>query len=246
MGPIHGIQELPRWTPEGQSTSARSADLKPAAKPRCAGAGGLPRGARPLRAFDAALLAATIAVHASAEFVRLEQARGERHGAYHSAVHIDDCPPRFDEARDECVEPKGGRVCDLAARRGLGTRGGDGGGESAALGRPPPREGEAASDRVAALILAVEHDADAPTRDAAALIDSDPRGTPEALRLPRGRGTARVDSGPGPLFRGKQSDLLESFLTRPRLHAADRFRHAQEESARANLARSIAGFHGTG
>jgi predicted metal-dependent HD superfamily phosphohydrolase len=92
------------------------------------------------------------------------------------------------------------------------------------------------------LILATRHDASPATADARLLVDVDLAilGAP-AARLDEYERQVRAEYAwvPGPIFRRKRREILEGFLSRPRLYGSEAFRATFEETARANLSRSI-------
>jgi predicted metal-dependent HD superfamily phosphohydrolase len=96
---------------------------------------------------------------------------------------------------------------------------------------------------VSALILATKHEAAPVAHDARFVVDIDlailgsPREGFEAYEAAIRREYRWV---PGPLFRRKRREVLQSFLDRSRIYSTDHFHALLEGPARANLARSVA------
>ncbi|MEM6569536.1 MAG: N-methyl-D-aspartate receptor NMDAR2C subunit [Planctomycetota bacterium] len=196
-----------------------------------------------------------LALDGAAEFDRIEAAHAERHRAYHTAVHIDDCLGRLDEARALCDEPDEIEFALWLHDAVYRTRRGGSEEESARWATDLLERGgadEARRGRVHALILVTCHDAVPPPGDASVMVDIDL----SILGAPTERFDAYEDEVrreyrwvPGPLFRSKRVEILRSFLDRDRIYATDRFHDALEARARENVARSIArlgGSTGTG
>jgi predicted metal-dependent HD superfamily phosphohydrolase len=98
-------------------------------------------------------------------------------------------------------------------------------------------------ERVGALVMATKHAAPPQTTDERLLVDVDLAilGAPRE-RFDEYEKQIRAEYGwvPGFLFRRKRREVLAGFLARPVLLSSAYFRERLEESARANLQRSIA------
>ena len=99
-----------------------------------------------------------------------------------------------------------------------------------------------AAERVSDLIMATRHDGTPVDADAQLLVDIDLAilgAAPE--RFDEYEGQVREEYGwvPGFLFRSTRRRILDGFLARPRIYATDHLHERREESARANLRRSI-------
>jgi predicted metal-dependent HD superfamily phosphohydrolase len=99
------------------------------------------------------------------------------------------------------------------------------------------------SSRVHGLIMVTRHEAIPQAMDEKVLVDVDLwiLGAPE-MRFDEYEVQVREEYGwvPGPIYRRKRRELLESFLARPAIYNTDRFIQRYEARARANLARSLA------
>ena len=178
-------------------------------------------------------------------YAQLESAYAEPHRHYHTGQHIADCLEQFDMACDLTTAPE---EVELAlwfhdaiyrptfsknelrsaewARRFLRSVGGD----------------ETRSQRVFDHIMATQHGAGTLSGDTAVVVDID-------LSI-LGRETSEYDVYeraiceeykwvPGPLYRKKRAEILESFLERPAIYETRHFHETYEESARENLRRAI-------
>jgi predicted metal-dependent HD superfamily phosphohydrolase len=178
-------------------------------------------------------------------FSELEAAYSEPHRHYHTGQHITDCLEQLDGAQALATRPE---EVELAlwfhdaiyratssknelrsaewAQRFLASFGAD----------------ETKSQRVFDHIMATQHDAGTLSGDTAVVVDID-------LSI-LGRKTAEYDNYeraireeykwvPGPLYRKKRIEVLESFLDRPAIYETRSFRELYEKSARENLRRAI-------
>ena len=109
--------------------------------------------------------------------------------------------------------------------------------------------GSTVGERVAALVMATRHAAVPDRRDARAVVDVDL----SILGAPRERfdeyeRDVRLEYGwvPGVVFRLERRKILRSFLERPRIFLTSAMHAAREETARANLERSLRRLEGDG
>ena len=170
----------------------------------------------------------------------------ERHRAYHTRQHLDECLTLLDGLRADCE-----REHEVAAalwfhdafylpRRGDNElRSADWLAEVASAAGLPAD----VLARLHALVMATRHDAVPVGRDAQVLVDIDLAilGSPQA-RFDAYERQVRVEYRwvPKPLYRRKRAAVLASFLARPRLYSTDGFFERFERPARENLGRSIA------
>jgi predicted metal-dependent HD superfamily phosphohydrolase len=179
------------------------------------------------------------------ERVALLARYAEPHRRYHTLRHLDECFARIEPVReraervgeleaalwyhDAVYDPHASdneaRSADLAVRAM----------ERAGLG-------EAACERVRALIMATRHDALPAPGDAALLVDVDLGilAAPPA-RFDEYEEEIRAEYVwvPGPLFRRKRREVLSGFVARERIYVSGAF-DSDERRARENLTRSIA------
>jgi predicted metal-dependent HD superfamily phosphohydrolase len=91
--------------------------------------------------------------------------------------------------------------------------------------------------------MVTRHDAAPVTNDEKVLVDADLwiLGAPEK-RFDEYEQQVREEYGwvPGPIYRRKRRQILESLLARPAIYGTGRFLRRYEREARANLARSLA------
>jgi predicted metal-dependent HD superfamily phosphohydrolase len=170
---------------------------------------------------------------------------GEPHRRYHTVQHLDECFARLDEAPVPVEHPCEVELALWFHDTVYDTRRSDNEAKSAALARSEgARAGlaEAVLARLDALILATRHDASPATPDATLLVDVDLAilGAP-VDRFDEYERQVQAEYGwvPEPIFRRKRREILEGFLSRPRLFGTDAFRARFEDAARANLSRSI-------
>lgn len=173
----------------------------------------------------------------------------ESHRAYHNLAHVEHALDELDEVRDLAKDPDAVELAlwfhDLVYDIGAGNNEE----ESARLARKAVVEfglTEGLADRVSGLILATRHNATPLDSDAQLVVDIDL----SILGQPPGRFDAyeeEIRSEYAPVieergaagFNAGRARILRRFLTRPAIYSTDYFRRKYEESARANLRRSI-------
>jgi predicted metal-dependent HD superfamily phosphohydrolase len=169
----------------------------------------------------------------------------EPHRHYHTVQHLDECFARLDDARALAEHIHEVELALWFHDAVYDTRRSDNEAQSAALARAEgARAGlsESVLARVDSLILATRHDASPTTPDATLLVDVDLAilGAPvERFDEYERQVQAEYAWVPGPIFRRKRRELLEGFLSRPRVYSTEAFRERFEDAARANLSRSI-------
>jgi predicted metal-dependent HD superfamily phosphohydrolase len=169
----------------------------------------------------------------------------EPHRRYHTVQHLDECFSRLDDARAVAEHFHEIELALWFHDAVYDPRRPDNEAQSAALARA---EGVGAGvpasvlARVDSLILATRHDASPATPDATLLVDVDLAilGAP-VDRFDEYEQQVRAEYAwvPGLIFRRKRREILEGFLSRPRVYGTEAFHAKFEDAARANLSRSI-------
>lgn len=180
---------------------------------------------------------------ASFDAVVRRYAEPERH--YHDAAHIAACLAWFDEVRDQIVDPVAVELAVWLHDVIYDARVLDNEERSADFARAALLKAGAAGDlvrRVAALILTTKSHEPGSVRDAPWLLDIDLAILGQAAET-----FAAYDAGiraeyawvdPATYVK-KRREVLERFLSRPRIYYTDYFRVRFEATARANLVRAI-------
>ncbi|WP_129642367.1 HD domain-containing protein [Peristeroidobacter agariperforans] len=196
------------------------------------------------------LMAAFALPETNESFDRLLDAYSQKHRQYHTGAHIEHCLHEFDAASELAHEPaevefalwlhdavydpyssnneakSADWACDLLHRGGVSSE---------------------RVERVRAHIMATRHEAPAELDDSKLVVDIDLSilGVDEAAYA-RFETDVRQEYRwvPGPLFRSKRAEILESFLARPTIYSTTAFRDRYEVQARRNLAAAIAALRG--
>jgi predicted metal-dependent HD superfamily phosphohydrolase len=169
----------------------------------------------------------------------------ERHRAYHTLQHLQECLATCEEVRASCERPAEVQLALWFHDAIYDTKASDSEEQSAAwaqralaAARAPSQVGE----RVRDLVLATRHAATPASVDAAVTVDVDLAilGADEH-RFEEYERQVRFEYAwvPEPLFRSGRARLLREFLARPAIYATAALRQRLEERARANLRRSI-------
>jgi len=184
---------------------------------------------------------------ADAQFARLSAAYSEPHRAYHTLEHIETLFAEFDAARQLSERPdeveyaiwfhdavydarsdvNEEKSADLAAE------------VASEIGLPP-----AFASSVRALIIATDHAAAPPARDAQLIVDCDlaPLGcSAEQFRENGKRVRHEYAWIPEDEYIARRSAFLGQFLARPHIYCTDPFREQYEAQARRNLQSVISG-----
>ena len=183
-------------------------------------------------------------------FDALRSAYNEKQRYYHTAAHIDDCLERLDEAVELADRPAEIEIALWFHDAVYKPMRSDNEERSADWARDFLLSGEADSNtanRVHGYIMDTCHEASPGAGDAALLVDID-------LSI-LGRDAATFDRFeqnvrreykwvPGPMFRRKRAEILESFLVRDTIYATAYFHNRYEASARRNLENAIAALRG--
>jgi predicted metal-dependent HD superfamily phosphohydrolase len=191
------------------------------------------------------LLASLHAAPESDTFLKLQSAYRQKHRAYHTARHIDECLSLFDELK-ECAEhpaevelalwfhdaiyrPMSKSNEEQSARWATDFAG--------QIGVSP-----AAISRIRALIMATCHIASPADGDARLLVDVDLAilGA-EADRYEEFERDVRREYRwvPSFIYRSKRAAILQSFLDRPRIYHLELTHQRFEERARTNIVGAI-------
>lgn len=183
---------------------------------------------------------------AGTRFDELERAHSEKHRRYHTTRHIEECLRLFDAVRGLCRFPEEVEYAIWLHDAVYHPRRSDNEEKSAGLaGRwleECGAEGETI-ERVRRLILITRHTGDPQTTDERVLVDIDLHilGAP-AERFDEYEEQVRSEYRwvPAPLFNRRRAQILEGFLARDPLYHTGACRSEFEESAKANLRRSLA------
>lgn len=161
----------------------------------------------------------------------------EPHRRYHTLTHLEECFAAFDEIADLAERPADVELALWFHDAIYDTRRTDNEQRSADWAR------SVCGDPVARLVMVTRHDAAPVTNDEKVLVDADLwiLGAPEK-RFDEYEQQVREEYGwvPGPIYRRKRRQILESLLARPAIYGTGRFLRRYEREARANLARSLA------
>ena len=157
---------------------------------------------------------------------------------YHTLQHLEECFAAFDPIFDLAEHPADVELALWFHDAIYDTRRSDNEKRSADWA-----QSVTGSSRVHGLIMVTRHEAIPQAMDEKVLVDVDLwiLGAPEK-RFDEYEVQVREEYGwvPGPIYRRKRRELLESFLARPAIYNTDRFIQRYEARARANLARSLA------
>jgi len=169
----------------------------------------------------------------------------EPHRGYHTLAHILDCLREFQTVRQHASEPDAIELALWFHDAVYNPRASDNEEQSARLAEKVLGEAKVAGDfihRVRDLILATRHQAAPESTDAKLLVDVD-------LAV-LGQSAGRFDEYeagvlkeyrwvPRAIFASKRAAILKSFLDRPAIYTTPWFQQKYEQSARANLERSV-------
>lgn len=178
-------------------------------------------------------------------YSQLESVYAEPHRHYHTGQHIADCLDQFDIARDLATEPEEVELSlwfHDAIYRPTSSKNELRSAEWAQRFLDSVGADETKSRRVFDHIMATRHGAVSLSGDTAVVVDID-------LSI-LGRETSEYDVYeraireeykwvPGPIYRRKRAEILESFLERTAIYETGHFRETYEERARENLRRAI-------
>jgi predicted metal-dependent HD superfamily phosphohydrolase len=183
-------------------------------------------------------------------FDLLVDAYSQEHRHYHTAAHIEHCLHEFDSASGLASEPAEVELALWFHDAIYDPYASNNEAKSADWACELLNRGGVASERVErvrAHILATRHEAPAALDDARLVVDIDLSilGVDEEAYA---RFEAQVREEyrwvPGPLFRSKRAEILESFLARPAIYSTTPFRDRYEAPARRNLTAAIATLRG--
>lgn len=181
-----------------------------------------------------------------AVFTALCTAYGERHRHYHTAAHILDCLEKFALLHASVPHPDAVELAIWFHDVVYNPYRNDNEARSAQWAGQFLHDNAANTaliERTSNLILATCHDAPANDPDAMALIDIDLSilGSSEDHFSVFEQAIRREYRWvPGPLYRRRRGEILQSFLDRKRIFLTDDFHHRYEAQARVNLANTLA------
>lgn len=184
-------------------------------------------------------------------FDALRAAYSEPHRAYHTAEHISACLRHLDEAAELTQAADEIEIALWFHDAVYRTRAQDNERRSARWAAEFLQSAGASADaanRVERHIIATEHSATPDDPDSALLVDIDLAilgSLPDAYQVFETNIRREYNWVPGPVFRRRRAEVLESFLARPSIYATDRFRDRYEATARSNLAAAVAALSGT-
>jgi len=183
-------------------------------------------------------------------FEQLVNAYSQKHRHYHTCAHIDHCLRELDSASGLAEEPAEVELALWFHDAVYDPYSGDNEAKSADLACALLNRNGVASERVErvrAHIMASRHDAPAVLNDSKLLVDVDLSilGVDEDAYA-RFETDVREEYRwvPGPLFRRKRAEILDSFLARPAIYSTTPFRTKYEAPARRNLAAAISALRG--
>lgn len=178
--------------------------------------------------------------------VRLLARYAERHRAYHTREHLEECFSLWAGTLDLCEHPYEVALALWFHDVVYEPRRSDNEVVSARWLADAARSvgvGEASIARMHALILSTRHDAPVLEGDASVLVDIDLAilGAPVA-RFERYEAQVRREYRwvPGPMYRASRARILRTFLERPAIYTTASFRERFEAAARVNIERSLA------
>lgn len=178
-------------------------------------------------------------------FVQLAARYLERHRAYHTLRHLEECFAVFETVRGLCAHAAEVQIALFFHDAIYDTKVPGNEEQSAEWAQRAITEAGGAADvsaRVRALVLATRHAAVPDSVDAAVMVDVDLSilGA-EPARFDEYERQVRMEYAwvPEPIFRSERARLLREFLARPSIYATTPLRERLEDRARANLRRSI-------
>jgi predicted metal-dependent HD superfamily phosphohydrolase len=183
--------------------------------------------------------------NANAWYEILTRAYAEPHRRYHNQEHIAECLVEFDSARHLAENPDPVELALWLHDAVYDSKAADNEEQSAAMAKQC-LESLGRVDlcqTVAILVMATKlHDTTTSGRDAALVVDIDLSilGRDEK-RFAEYEAGIRAEYGwvPGQVFKEKRAEILQSFLSRPRIYVTEHFFNRYERTARENLEVSI-------
>jgi len=178
-------------------------------------------------------------------YQKLTSAYSEKHRAYHTINHINDCLTQFDRFSDLLEDANAVEVAiwfhDAIYNPLSNTNEVD----SAKWASKFLSANGAPSELVESvyrLIIATKHDVALTSNDEAVLVDIDLSilgSEPAEYRQFEENVRTEYRLMPGPIFRRKRAEILQSFLDRDYIYNIQRFRDMYEDMARSNLETAI-------
>lgn len=196
------------------------------------------------------LMAAFALPETNESFDQLLDAYSQKHRHYHTVAHIDHCLREFDAASALAREPAEVELALWFHDAVYDPYSSNNEAKSADWACELLNRGGVSSERVErvrAHILATRHEAPAELDDSKLVVDID-----LSILGVEEDAYARFETDvrqeyrwvPGPLFRSKRAEILESFLARPAIYSTTPFRDRYEAPARRNLAAAVAALRG--
>ena len=174
-------------------------------------------------------------------YSKLLSAYSEPHRHYHTVQHVDDCLAQFDEAPSIAKAPEEVEVAlwfhdaiyqPTSSKNELRSA------EWAASFLRSIGAATDQSDRVHRYILATKHGTDSHSGDAALVVDIDLSilgRERDAFEIYEQAIRDEYNWVPGPIYRRRRIEMLQSFLDRSAIFETEQFRRRYENQARENL-----------
>jgi len=178
-------------------------------------------------------------------YSQLLAAYAEPHRHYHTVDHIDDCLTQLDEATSivhELREVELALWFHDAVYKPLSSKNESQSAEWAQSFLRSIGAADRGGDRVVQYILATKHQAEPPAGDGALVVDIDLSilgRHPETYGRYEQAIREEYKWVPGPVYRRKRAEILESLLSRATIYCTSPFRDRYEERARDNLRGAI-------
>lgn len=196
------------------------------------------------------LMAALTLSESNDSFDQLVNAYSQKHRHYHTCAHIEDCLRQFDAAAELAREPAEVELALWFHDAVYDPYSSDNEAKSADLACELLNRHGVASERIArvrAHIMATRHEAPAELDDSKLVVDVDLSilgVDPDVYARFETDVREEYRWVPGPLFRSKRAEILESFLARPTIYSTTPFLTKYEAPARRNLTAAIAALRG--
>ena len=180
-----------------------------------------------------------------ATFAKLQAAYCEKHRAYHTVHHIDDCLSQLDLTMDLIDNPVAVEFAIWfhdAIYRPFSKTNEEDSADWAVEFLVSNDAGEALTTEVSRLILATKHNVPLQSNDESLLVDIDLTilgSEPEIYAQFEDNIRFEYRNVPGMIFRKKRAQLLRAFMERESIYGNQRFRDLYESQARKNLRHAV-------
>ncbi len=176
---------------------------------------------------------------------------GQKHRAYHTQQHLEECLELLDEVRAHCCRPSEVAMALWYHDAVYRPRSSDNEAASAAwLGEVAAAAGVAGESvaRMQAFIMATRHAATPDDEDARILVDIDLAilgAAPERFDAYQAQIRREYRWVPSLLYRSKRAEVLRGFLQRSAIYSTGWFNRRYESAARRNLERALMALEGS-